>query len=131
MNIALLAEGSGRTRVSISAQLIGKDLIVCIFNEGGHLGAVAVADYSREEKRVSTSVLTRLGHKDDVIARNAAYILCKRLKKPVCAIAGIHLDNITSEEIAAVTQNCDRLAEKLSRQLAVSSRQFAVDSTSR
>jgi hypothetical protein len=123
MNLAPLTEGNGRTRVSISAQLIGKDLIVCIFNEGAHLGAVAVADYSREEKRVSTSVLTRLGHKDDVIARNAAYTLCKQLKKPVCAIAGIHLDNITSEEIVAVTQNCNRLAEKLSRQLSVGSRQ--------
>lgn len=123
MNITSLTEGNGRTKVNISAQQIGKDLIVCIFNEGGHLGAVAVADYSREENRASTSVLTRLGHKDDAIARNAAYRLCKQLKKPVCAIAGIHLDNITGEEIATVTQNCDKLVDKLSRQLSVASSQ--------
>ncbi len=119
MNMIPLTEGNGRTKVSISSQLIGKDLIVCIFNEGGHLGAVAVADYSHEENRASTSVLTRLGHKDDVIASKAAYRLCKQLKKPVCAIAGIHLDNITSKEIAAVIQNCDKLVDKLSRQLSV------------
>jgi len=123
MNRVTLTEGNGRAKVSISSQLIGEDHIVCIFNEGGHLGAVAVADYSREENRVSTSVLTRLGHKDDVLARNAAYKLCKQLKKPVCAIAGIHLDNINSEEIAAVTQNCDKLVEKLCRHLSASSHQ--------
>ena len=113
MNTRLLSEGTGRTKVSLSAQLIGKDLIICIFNGGGHLGAVAVADYSHEEDRASTSVLTRLGHKDDAVAYNAAYKLCKRLKKPVCAIAGIHLDNITDEEIAVITRNCDKLVEKV------------------
>jgi len=113
MNTPLLSEGIGRTRVSLSAQWIGKDLIICIFNEGGHLGAVAVADYSHADKLASTSVLTRLGHKDDSVACNAAYKLCKQLKKPVCAIAGIHLDGITSEEIAVITQNCDKLVDKL------------------
>ena len=123
MNGTLLNEGTGRTKVSLSAQWIGTDLILCIFNEGGHLGAVAVADFSSEENRASTSVLTRLGHKDDAVARNAAYRLCKRLKKPVCAIAGIHLDNITAEEIAVIMENCDRLVDKLSSQLPVASRQ--------
>jgi hypothetical protein len=117
MKATLLSEGTGRTKVSLSAQLIGSDLVVYIFNEGGHLGAVALADYSYEENRASTSVLTRLGHKDDAVAYDAAYRLCKRLRKPVCAIAGIHLDNITSEEIAAIIRNCNKLVDKLGRQL--------------
>ena len=121
MKATLLSEGTGRTKVSLSAQLIGKDLVIYIFNEGGHLGAVAVADYSYEENRASTSVLTRLGHKDDAVAYDAAYRLCKLLKKPVCAIAGIHLDDITSEEIAVINRNCGRLVDKLSRQLSVAS----------
>jgi hypothetical protein len=118
MKTVFISEGMGRERVSLSTQMIGKDLVVFIFNGGGHLGAVAVADYSPEEDRTSTSVITRLGHKDDSVAYDAAYKLCKRFKKPVCAIAGIHLDNITDEEIAQITQNCEKLVDKCSRQLA-------------
>jgi gallate decarboxylase subunit D len=112
MKSVWLSEGDGRARVSLSTQWIGKDLIVCLFNENGHIGAVAVADYCRAENRASTSVMTRLGHKDDSVAYRAAHDLCKQLQKPVCVIAGIHLDNITSEEISQITQNCDKLVRK-------------------
>ncbi len=114
--------GKGRTRVSISAKWIGEDLIVFLYNRQQHLGAVAVADYSCEENRASTSVITRLGHKDDSIAYVAASKLCKQIRKPVCAIAGIHLDDIAKEEIAQIAMNCDILVEKISRQLLVGSR---------
>jgi hypothetical protein len=112
MESLLLTEGVGRTQVSLSAQWIGKNLIICLFNDCGHIGAVAVADYCHEEDRASASVITRLGHKDDSVACRAACALCKRLKEPVCAIVGIHVDNIASEEIAQITQNCDALVEK-------------------
>jgi hypothetical protein len=117
MKRVVLSEGQGRTQVSLSTDLIGDDLIVCLFNENGHLGAVAVADFSHEQNRASTSVLTRMGHKDDSVAYGAAYRLCKDLKRPVCAIAGIHLDNITQDEIAQIMRNCNTLVEKLGRQL--------------
>ncbi len=113
MTSMLLSEGTGRTRVSLSTRLIGEDLIVYLFNDRAHLGAVAVADYCREEDRASVSVITRLGHKDDAVACNAAQKLCKLLKKPVCAIAGIHLDEITEEEIAEILRNCDKAVERL------------------
>jgi gallate decarboxylase subunit D len=112
MESGLLTEGCGRTKVCLSTQWIGKDLIVCLFNDGGHIGAVAVADYCHTEDRASTSVITRLGHKDDSVACQAAHTLCKRLKQPVCTIVGIHLDNITSQEISQIIQNCDRLVNK-------------------
>ena len=123
MKQILLIEGNGRTEVHLSAQWIGDDLIICLFNEKGHLGAVAVADFYSSENRASTSVITRLGHKDDAVAHQAAHDLCKRLKKPVCAIAGIHLDNITNEEIKQIVRNCDKLVDELSRQLSVGTRQ--------
>jgi hypothetical protein len=108
----VLSEGTGRTKVSLSSYLIGNDLIVCLFNEEGHIGAVAVADYQREESRASTSVITRLGHKDDWVARPSAYRLCRHLKAPVCVIAGIHVDGITQDEIAQITRNCDSLVDR-------------------
>jgi hypothetical protein len=113
MRTMMLNEGTGRTSVSLSTQLLGNDLVVFIYNEHGHIGAVAVADYSADENRASTSVITRLGHKDDLIARSAAYKICKFLKRPVCVIAGVHLDEITEEETAELVRNCDRLVESL------------------
>ena len=107
--------GKGRTKVSLSAQGIGNDLIVCLFNVQGHLGAVALADFCHAENRASTSVITRLGHKEDAVARNAAHTLCRKFKKPVCAIAGIHVEEITEAEIAEILANCDVLVEKLSK----------------
>jgi hypothetical protein len=122
MKSLLLHEGDGRTRISLSNHSIGNDLIVCIFNDCGHIGAVAVAEFCHEEDRASTSVITRFGHKEDAVASRAAHQLCKALKKPVCAIAGIHLDRITDEEIAAIKRNCDTLVEKFCEQwLVVSS----------
>ena len=113
MKPVTLSKGEGRTRVSLSVQSIGNDLVVYLFNEQAHLGAVAMADYSHEEERASTSIITRLGHKDDVVASNVARKLCKSLKEPVCAIAGIHLDDITEEEIAEIVRNCNKLVEIL------------------
>ena len=112
MESVLLTEGAGRTKVCLSIQWIGKDLIICLFNESGHIGAVSVADYCQAEDRASTSVITRFGHKDDSVACHVAHALCKRLKKPVCAIVGIHVDNITGEEISQIILNCDTLVEK-------------------
>ncbi len=113
MKQVLLSEGSGRTRVSLSTSQIGNDLVVYLFNDSAHLGAVAVSDYSNIEERASTSVITRLGHKDDAVACKAAHKICRLLKKPVCAIAGIHVDGITEEEIAEILRNCDSLIDRL------------------
>jgi gallate decarboxylase subunit D len=119
MKSLLIREGTGRTEVTLSAQSIGNDLVISIFNDHGHIGAVAVADYCDAENRASCSVITRLGHKDDAIAYSAAHKLCKQFRVPVCAIAGIHLDDITKEEIARIMQNCETLVEKFSQQLTV------------
>ena len=104
-----LTRGEGRVRVSLWAQEVGEDLVVCIFNENAHIGAVAVGEYDHNEKRASTSVITRPGHKDDVIARKAAHLLSKHTRKSSCAIAGVHVDDITEEETQKLLENTDSL----------------------
>ena len=66
-----------------------------------------------EHKRASVSVITRLGHKDNVIAQEIAYLLSNSIKKPVCVIAGIHLDNITKVEIDKILRNTRIAIEEL------------------
>jgi hypothetical protein len=108
-----LTRGEGRTRVNLSVHSMGNDLVVFIYNINAHLGAVAVSEYDQHQKRASTSVITRLGHKDDAVAQKAAYLISKATKWPTCVIAGIHLDNITKEETAKLLENASNLVEEL------------------
>ena len=57
-------------------------------------------------------MITRLGHKEDVVAQKAAYRTSKATKTSVCVIAGIHLDRITVEEISETVVNADKLVDK-------------------
>ena len=107
-----LVKGEGRTRVNLLADNMGSDLVVCIYNENAHVGAVALGEYDHQQERASVSVITRLGHKDDAVAQQAAYSISKSLKKPVCVIAGIHLDNITQEEIDKILANAEIVVEE-------------------
>jgi len=100
-----LTKGEGRARIDVTVNSMGGDLVVRIYNQNAHLGAVAIGDYDDEHERASVSVITRLGHKDDALAREAAYLLSKSTRRPVCVIAGVHLDNITREEIDKILAN--------------------------
>jgi hypothetical protein len=111
-NASELSEGQGRTRIRISSRLIGGDRIVFIYNELAHLGAVALAEYDPKNKRASTSVITRFGHKDDIVAQNAAHEICRHTHKPVCVIAGMHLEDITEAEIKEMVNNSTSLVNK-------------------
>ena len=118
-----LSRGKGRTRIELLAQHLGSDLIVCIYNENAHLGAVAVAEYNHEEGRASSSVITRSGHRDDEIAKRQAHLIARHTKKPVCVIAGIHLDNITRQEIDEILGQADGIITELLNELDRSSEQ--------
>jgi gallate decarboxylase subunit D len=112
-----LTQGEGRFEVRLQASLLGNDLAVCIFNSAAHIGAVAVGEFDFEHSRASVSVITRLGHKDDAIAQKAAYLISKSTRKPVCVIAGVHLDNITPDEISKIMENVTRLIDSFITQL--------------
>ena len=107
-----ISRGEGRTKVSLSAHYMGNDPIIYIYNENAHIGAVALGEYDHKEKRASVSLITRLGHKDDAIAQKAAYLISKHVKGPACVVAGIHLDNITSEEINKVLEEAGSLVSE-------------------
>ncbi|UCD22757.1 MAG: hypothetical protein JSW22_03820 [Chloroflexota bacterium] len=100
-----LTKGKGRARVNVTVNSMGSDLVVRIYNQNAHIGAVAIGDYDYEHERASVSVITRLGHKDNALAGEAAYLLSKSIRKPVCVIAGVHIDSITKEEIDEILAN--------------------------
>lgn len=108
-------QGQGPTRVVGEARLLGQDMVVHLY--GGtapHIGAIAIGLChpnlkDATENSATVSVYTMVGHKDDLLARAAAYRIAKALKKTVVVVAGFHLDNITGEQIEQVVQNSDLL----------------------
>lgn len=98
--------------MSLSVRNLGDGILVCIYNKNTHIGAVAVGDYDYKERRVSVSVITRLGHKDDVIAQKAAYLITKRMKMPSCVVAGVHVDKVTEKEIEKLLENSEALVQE-------------------
>jgi len=106
-----LTEGDGRVMVSLTAHRLGDDLVVFIYNDKAHVGAVAVGEYDHAEQRASVSVITRLGHKDDALARSAALAIARHTQRPVSVIAGVHVDNITGQEIDAILKNAALLIQ--------------------
>jgi len=108
-----------RFLLKASGYLIGQDLLIAIW--GGthpHIGAVglAVPRPSLRNKRktsASSSVLTLLGHKEDVTVKLVSEALASALKKNVVVTAGIHWDNLKTEEIEVIVKMTERLTEMI------------------
>lgn len=114
-----LVSGEGRLDLKASARWVGPDLLVCI--QGGekpHLGAVAMAqprpslaDPARTS--ATASVFTFPGHKEDLMARQAALELAAALETRVVVTAGAHWPGLTPEEIEQVVRNASHLVGQL------------------
>lgn len=105
--------GSLARKVCAEARFVGSELLVVVSNENAHIGAVALAEYDDRTERVSSSVVTRLSHKDDLVAVSAAYQLAKAMRQAVCVVAGIHIDNASGEDIIATQRNAQAAVTKL------------------
>jgi gallate decarboxylase subunit D len=99
--------------------LIGQDLLIAVW--GGthpHIGAVGLAlprPSLRNPRKTSatSSVLTLLGHKEDVTVKLVSEALASALKKNVVVAAGIHWDNLKTEEIEVLVKMTEQLTEKM------------------
>lgn len=106
-----LEKGEGRTRLSLVASRLGRDLLVTITGGRAHIGAVGIGIFLNG--KATSSVITMPGHKEDMIAKNGAERIAKMLKTGAVLIAGIHIDNITKEEIETAVKNAEALIEDL------------------
>lgn len=98
---------------------MGVDLSVMLFGgDRPHIGAVAVSQ-SRpslqyaDKTSSSTSVITLLGHKEDQLACEVASRLAVKTEATVSVACGIHLDDITPDEIRTTCQLVDQVVEEL------------------
>jgi hypothetical protein len=109
----------GPYRIHAEVLFVGDDLVVSIW--GGskpHVGAVALSiprpSLENPAKISSTSsVLTRLGHKEDEIVKRVAERISAALNKVVVVSAGIHWNNISDEGISIIQSMCETLTDRL------------------
>lgn len=105
--------------IKIIALKIGNDFNISIY--GGdipHIGAIALGYPvnlpNNINKLTSTaSLLTVPGHKEDIITLNYAKLLAKKLNTTVTICCGIHIKNITPQDITKLTNTIDNLINDL------------------
>lgn len=98
---------------------VGQNISVTI--GGGskyHIGAIAIAIPSDSiinpgQITVSTSVITVMGHKDDVLAKDVATKLAKHFNTTVTVTAGVHVDSADSVDIETLLTNSNLLVDKI------------------
>jgi len=106
-------------RIEASVNEIGEDLLVAIWGgDRPHIGAVAIAQprpslKDRTEISATASVFCYVGHKDDVVAKEAAERISSALNTNVVVAAGIHWDDIDEAGINAIIQNSRHLVEMI------------------
>ena len=113
-----LEEVEGRTRIKSVILPIGDHFLIAVSGGKAHIGVAALGEpyVNRCKSKLSSSslsLLTRIGHKEDVIAGKMASRLSAELEVPVLVCCGIHLDNITAEEIEEINQNTEILEGKI------------------
>ncbi len=118
-----LIREQGRIKIKLEAIPMGEDM--CIIVTGGdrpHLGAVALSAVrpslaDPHKLSATTSVLALLGHKDDEVARVIAHRLSSKLNRNIVVCCGIHVDEITEEELWIVSDLINKITDDFLRSL--------------
>lgn len=98
--------------------LCGQD--ICLIVGGGtlpHVGAIAVAEPRDSLKQdgtrsASCSVLCMYGHKDDVLAREAALKIAAFTNSRTLVAVGLHIDNISAVQMEMLSRNFGEIIQQ-------------------
>jgi hypothetical protein len=113
--------GEAPHRVEAHIVMCGCDVSVAIC--GGtrpHIGAGALAVprpglRDPEKTSASASVICVVGHKEDLLAKNAAEQLAAAFGRRVSVCAGLHIDQATDEDIKLLQHNCELLLQMIQK----------------
>ena len=101
---------------------MGADYTVCV--HGGsksHIGSVVMSvprpSLTGEGRSCTSSVLNGIGHKDEAVARLFAEAIAKEKNGTVVCACGIHVDDITLEQIQEIKSCSEVLLKRVLAQL--------------
>lgn len=113
-------------KFGISAEVLemGDDCLVAVW--GGtrpHIGAVGIAQVrpslrDPSKSSATSSVFTFVGHKEDIVAKMLAEELSRRLGRNIVVAAGIHWDDLSEDDIGAISDLCQTILEKILDRMA-------------
>ena len=97
-----IKQNVGRTELILEHKHVGNDHVITLTGGEEHVGAVAVGLFDEKSRRASASVTSLPGHRDEEIALDGARRVSEITKTATVFIVGIHLDNITKDEIDTI-----------------------------
>ncbi|WNY27476.1 hypothetical protein MsAm2_12730 [Methanolapillus ohkumae] len=99
----------GRITLVLEKKCVGEDTFILLTGGEEHIGAVALGHYDKETDIANSSVISVAGHREEQIALEGARLISKETKKTTLFTAGIHLKNITLEEISEIEKACSAM----------------------
>lgn len=112
--------GQGSYRIWGSLSLCSEGAALVIFGgERPHIGSVVLTEIrpslakGSHDLSTTSSVINRRGHKDEVVAREAATRVALKLQRPVSATVGIHIPNATAEDLEILIEHARQLVNLL------------------
>ena len=93
---------------------IAEDMVVTLTGWVEHIGAVAAGSFDRDSGRSYSSVITLPGHREDELALYGARMFSAASASTTVFIVGIHLNNITKDEILEIVRVSKEMIGELS-----------------
>ncbi len=120
----LVKVSNNRFEIHGLVQVIGNDILLSIW--GGtrpHVGSVALAQprpsLRNPRKWSSTSSdLTIIGHKEDIIAKRVSEKIASNLRRNVVVTAGFHWDNLTNREIKMIEKLSIKISDEVIKKIS-------------
>lgn len=114
-----LTRDIGFTTLTLEVSRAGKDYNLLLYGgETPHIGCtvIAVPRHSLTGDgsiSCTSSVINITGHKDDLICRPLAEVLCKHTGKTVVCSGGVHMDEATTEQLYTIRNAVAELTDQL------------------
>lgn len=101
----------GRVEMVLEWGVIGGDYMVALTGGREHIGAVAVATFDEKSRRATSSVISVPGHREEGVALEGARRISQATGRTAVLTVGIHLDNITKDEISQIMAASGRIID--------------------
>lgn len=100
-----------RIEIILEVKKLGEDYLLTLTGGKEHAGAVAIGLFDEKSGRASSSVITLPGHREEQLALDSARRVSKATGKTSVFIAGIHVDDISPEEIKEIISAAEEMVK--------------------
>ncbi len=109
----MISAGKGRYRVWLKEVRQGDDIILLLGGgEKPHMGSVILCEPEKRTRVINRDIRDTI-HKDWIPGKPIAEKVCRKLRRPVLCVAGLHVDDASKEDIEKLKENCKKIEEQL------------------